>query len=1083
MNDLSDILSKPSNPIEDTDGLSDSGESSFTFDSSYSKRTRPFSAICVSKSVTSALTTCDVPAPEKAEILSETPEVPRRSMLRPKSEILDAAEANSLVSKFSQFSENRHFGGNKQGVTGSALEKRLLAQEAHMLETHGSLESSRDPSPNANARPRDMAEEIASLSISNGTCKVLPKVSSSASLASRDPSVNPFSDLTKRVYHLKPAERTLDPNSPTRDAFFDNEEEVEEGETMDGVAAHSPDTPQTSGSDFEGSIKDEVVEEAAEEVDANTASPVSPVSPVSSVSSEALDTVDKNTFADDSMIGNDSLLTLELDSNPLDFSGFGLSRKNTITSSGGSLSSCRPSESSGAFRKLRNARTKFGSMKKSDIEKQKQLAEQKEKEWKEQEEKRQEQRRMALNSRPVSVFESDSSIAGSPSLDGASDAASVMSSNSEATTTSFHSAATYSSNNNTRSTHTLDPNARAAVLSPPSPPSPIEETFDMHIMQQLTQMPTPEFNRMMESPKFSGHGNAAVEQPRAAPVAQVAVVAPVAPVCETRPISQDSATTAVSLHSAAASTHSAAASTHSAAASTTSTAVSGVSSSAKGANGAQATAAATAPVVPAIDRHDRGRLFMAIRGIKDIRLPIDHTRHPKFSLTLDNGIQCVTTEPMDLRSSAKIEQEFELIVGDDLELVFTLKSSMDPLVRSMLEVDEEVEEEVAPRDESKDRKSRDKAEKSKPLKSALKSRDASPEKKQELSSPSRDQQKESAPSTPTKKLSKGRSFKALFSPRKRKQQPAVEAVKEESEEDSSEPTKKQVTHAPEPKKRDAKATQVSKAGPKHIRHPDLWDHIVSSSGSFARCYIVESQYESEIFGRSRTYSVPLYNEWGQEKVESQDSRGRKTHTWKRQEPYRIGCLEITLMYIPRVSRYDRLPSSMQACRDELAAAKKCQEMHMEGFLSQEGGDCAYWRRRWFRLDGHVLRGFHEDTMKERCVFDLSHVTDIVELGNPKSRSSKSSHVHSGLVGGYVLVEGAFRVTFADNTFVNFYAENDAEKAKWVSILSVAMQHVPGKNATWTDLVFQQHKKEAETSAKIAQGWNVERSGFSEGGGL
>lgn len=486
---------------------------------------------------------------------------------------------------------------------------------------------------------------------------------------------------------------------------------------------------------------------------------------------------------------------------------------------------------------------------------------------------------------------------------------------------------------------------------------------------------------------------------------------------------------------------------------------------------------------------------MAIRGIKDIRLPIDHTRHPKYTLTLDNGIQCVTTEPMDLRSSAKIEQEFELIVGDDLELVFTLKAGMDPIVRSMLEV-EEVEKKGAVKESAKDsaktakeRKSRDKQDKqektSKPLKSALKSRDSSPTKQpqqQEPGSPTREQQSTPAPSTPTKKLSKGKSFKALFSPRKRKQQPTVEAVKEEAETDdgsaaSKEPVKKHVTHAPHVTTHESK-TAASKH--KHIRHPDLWDHIVSNTGSFARCYIVESQYESEIFGRSRTYSIPLYNEWGQEKVEGKDSRDAKTHTWKRQEPYRIGCLEITLMYIPRVSRYDRLPSSMQACHDELAAAKKCQEMHMEGFLSQEGGDCAYWRRRWFKLQGHVLRGFHEDTMKERCVFDLSHVTDIVELGNPKSRSSKSSQVHSGLVGGYVLVEGAFRVTFADNTFVNFYAENDAEKAKWVSILSVAMQNVPGKNLTWTDLVFEQHKKEAENSAKIKQGWNVERSGFMEG---
>lgn len=48
-----------------------------------------------------------------------------------------------------------------------------------------------------------------------------------------------------------------------------------------------------------------------------------------------------------------------------------------------------------------------------------------------------------------------------------------------------------------------------------------------------------------------------------------------------------------------------------------------------------------------------------------------------FSLTLDNGLHCVTTAWLELGKTAPIGQEFELIVQNDLEFQLTLQMKMD----------------------------------------------------------------------------------------------------------------------------------------------------------------------------------------------------------------------------------------------------------------------------------------------------------------------------------------------------------------------------------------------------------------------
>jgi hypothetical protein len=89
---------------------------------------------------------------------------------------------------------------------------------------------------------------------------------------------------------------------------------------------------------------------------------------------------------------------------------------------------------------------------------------------------------------------------------------------------------------------------------------------------------------------------------------------------------------------------------------------------------------------------ERGRLFVKVIGVKDLDLPLPKSKfsilfeglsltlctdeQTWFSLTLDNGVHCVTTAWLELGRNAPIGQEFELVVPKELEFQLTLNAKL-----------------------------------------------------------------------------------------------------------------------------------------------------------------------------------------------------------------------------------------------------------------------------------------------------------------------------------------------------------------------------------------------------------------------
>ncbi|KAK9780595.1 hypothetical protein SCAR479_02710 [Seiridium cardinale] len=406
---------------------------------------------------------------------------------------------------------------------------------------------------------------------------------------------------------------------------------------------------------------------------------------------------------------------------------------------------------------------------------------------------------------------------------------------------------------------------------------------------------------------------------------------------------------------------------------------------------------------------ERGRLFVKVMGVKDLDLPMPKNERTWFSLTLDNGVHCVTTAWLELARNAPIGQEFELVVPNDLEFQLTLNVKLE-----------------------------------------------------------RPEPQRLLPASPTKMTKpKTSTFSRVFaSPKKRKEMEARMRAEEEAYAQAQ---------------RDAAAKQRNIA-------PTAWDllsPLAADDGSFARSYICLKEHESRCYGRPYMVEIAAFNEWATEEAGFASSvkskRAGTSNSVVRKAPYKVGKLEMQLLFIPRPkgSADDDMPKSMNSCIRELKAAEERLSQSWEGHLSQQGGDCPYWRRRYFKLVGTKLTAYHESTRQPRATINLSNAKRLIDdrrqLTQPntgrdgKRRRSAFAEEEEG----YMFVEEGFRIRFNNGEVIDFYADTAEDKDGWLRVLGDVVGREgqdddPAANSgrkKWCELVL----KREEALRKKAQG--------------
>ena len=130
--------------------------------------------------------------------------------------------------------------------------------------------------------------------------------------------------------------------------------------------------------------------------------------------------------------------------------------------------------------------------------------------------------------------------------------------------------------------------------------------------------------------------------------------------------------------------------------------------------------------------------------------------------------------------------------------------------------------------------------------------------------------------------------------------------------------------------------------------PTAWDllhGLIAKDGSFARSYVCLKDHETNAYGKPYTVDIPCFNEWATEETHTMSSVKSKRSTTstgiQRKAPYRIGKLELQLLFVPKPkeAKDEDMPKSMNACIRELKEAEANSTRSHEGHLSQQGGDC------------------------------------------------------------------------------------------------------------------------------------------------
>lgn len=223
---------------------------------------------------------------------------------------------------------------------------------------------------------------------------------------------------------------------------------------------------------------------------------------------------------------------------------------------------------------------------------------------------------------------------------------------------------------------------------------------------------------------------------------------------------------------------------------------------------------------------------------------------------------------------------------------------------------------------------------------------------------------------------------------------------------------------------------------------DSWNRKIAQDGSFARCYVDLDQYEDKVTGKVCSFNLTCFNEW--EKIEVNNSQLAKS------QPYKIGQLEVKLLFVPKTEEWESLPTSIKSAYDTASLILREAEFSHEGYMHQEGGDCETWKRRFFKLEGSTLIAHSEFSLKPRAKINLSKVVEVIYLDRENTRlTGNYRNFSDGL-----LFEHAFKVRFANGETIEFGAHNGREKAIWISILEKLVHRNKLRHQPWVKLMTQ-----------------------------
>ncbi|KAK6461575.1 hypothetical protein DFJ63DRAFT_319830 [Scheffersomyces coipomensis] len=226
---------------------------------------------------------------------------------------------------------------------------------------------------------------------------------------------------------------------------------------------------------------------------------------------------------------------------------------------------------------------------------------------------------------------------------------------------------------------------------------------------------------------------------------------------------------------------------------------------------------------------------------------------------------------------------------------------------------------------------------------------------------------------------------------------------------------------------------------------DSWEHKFAQDGSFGRCYIDLEQFEDKITGKALNFNLNCFNEWDKyiDPTTKELTKGKA---------YRIGQLEVKMLFVPRVDAREVLPTSIKSAYEGVHELGQEFNLTHEGYLHQEGGDCEIWKKRFFKLYGTSLIAHSEFSHKTRAKINLAKIVEVIYVDKENIKNSSTNYRNFSDV---LLVEHAFKIRFANGEIIDFGAPNKSEKMQWISIFEKITHRNKFRRQPWVKLMLQE----------------------------
>lgn len=135
-------------------------------------------------------------------------------------------------------------------------------------------------------------------------------------------------------------------------------------------------------------------------------------------------------------------------------------------------------------------------------------------------------------------------------------------------------------------------------------------------------------------------------------------------------------------------------------------------------------------------------------------------------------------------------------------------------------------------------------------------------------------------------------------------------------------------------------------------------------------------------------------------------------------------MNIEACHLERTSPFEKLPKTLAIAHNIISKYRAQQAITMEGFLLQEGGDVeGSIQRRFFKLQGNHMLGYHEMSRQAKVDINLLKVVDVFGPGDVPKEGERN-------LTDLVLFSGCFHLVFDNGERIAFSTESAAEEAEW-----------------------------------------------------